>query len=102
MVKPRTCIIAALERPGIGKKLPVPVVLYCGTYTGYAGFVKWGVTGYALRALLPLKGPAIHAYDIVVTEGQIRNGRRRKPCPSNVRLVLNWICRRHHHFADTC
>ena len=33
---------------------------------------------------------------------QMRAGRRRKPCPFNVWLVLNWICRRHHHFADTC
>ena len=39
---------------------------------------------------------------LVVTEAQIRAGRRRKPCPFNVWLVLNWICRRHHHFADTC
>jgi hypothetical protein len=39
---------------------------------------------------------------LVVTEGQIRAGRRQKPCPFNVWLVLNWICRHHHHFADNC
>ncbi len=37
-----------------------------------------------------------------MTEGKIRAGRRRKPCQFNVWLVLNWICWRHHHFADTC
>ncbi len=37
-----------------------------------------------------------------MTEAQIRAGWRQKPCPFNVWLVLNWICRCHHHFADTC
>ena len=39
---------------------------------------------------------------LVVTDAQIRASRRQKPCPFNVWLVLDWICRRHHNFADTC